>query len=69
MPFRRRSSPDIHLVITHKNWVALDGLSHKQDALSKQDYGSVTTASLQVVERGSSHRILGSQTIPQLVLE
>lgn len=61
--------PDLYLVITYKNWAALDGLSDKQDALMKQIYGSVTASGQAAVERGNMRRMLGSQTIQQLVLK
>ena len=66
---RGADDPDIYLVITYKNWAALDGLSEKNDAAAKTVYGSVTAANQGAVDRGKMRRTLGSKTMQELILK
>lgn len=60
---RTENDPDIYLVITYKNWAALDNLSEKADAIASQVYGSVVTANQGAIDRTKIRRTLGSQTM------
>jgi len=66
---RGPDDPDIYLVVTFKNWAALDGLDAKLDALEAQQYGSHEKADQAAVDRGKIRRNLGSQTMQVLTLK
>jgi hypothetical protein len=66
---RGPDDPDIYLVITYKNWAALDGSIAKGDEISKAVEGSVMAANRAQSERDKIRRVLGSQTMQQLVLK
>lgn len=66
---RGPNDPDIYLVITYKNWAALDGAIAKGDEISKAVEGSVAAANKAQGERDKIRRVLGSQTMQQLVLK
>ncbi len=66
---RHPDDPDVYLVVTYKNWAALDGLADKTDAIASKVYGSVAKSDEGAVERGKIRRILGSETIQELVLK
>lgn len=66
---RGPNDPDIYLVITYKNWAALDGLADKSDAIASKIYGSVMKSDEGAVDRAKIRRTLGSETIQELVLK
>jgi hypothetical protein len=66
---RGANDPDIYLVVTYKNWAALDGLTEKSDAITKQVYGSVSASNDAAVDRGKMRRILGNETMQVLDLK
>ena len=66
---RGPDDPDIYLVITYKNWAALDGSLAKGDEISKAIEGSVAAANKAQGERDKIRRVLGSQTMQRLVLK
>ena len=66
---RGPDDPDIYLVITYKNWAAFDGALAKGDEISKAVEGSITAANKAQGERDKIRRVLGSQTMQQLVLK
>jgi hypothetical protein len=66
---RTLDDPDLLLVVTYKNWAALDGSLEKGDAISKQIEGSVAAASQSQYERAKIRRVLGSQTMQTLQLK
>lgn len=66
---RGPDDPDIYLVITYKNWAALDGSIAKGDEISKAVEGSVAAANKAQGERDKIRRVLGSQTMQRLVLK
>jgi hypothetical protein len=66
---RGPDDPDIYLVITYKNWAALDGAIAKGDEISKAVEGSLQAANRSQSERDKIRRVLGSQTMQQLVLK
>ena len=66
---RGPEDPNIYLVVTYKNWAALDGSLAKGDELSKAVDGSVAAANKSQSERDKIRRVLGSQTMQQLVLK
>jgi hypothetical protein len=66
---RGPDDPDIYLVVTYKNWAALDGLREKSDAILAQVYGSMHSAEQGAVERGKIRRTIGSQTMQVLELK
>jgi hypothetical protein len=63
------SEPDLYLVITYKNWSALDGAIAKNDAITKQIEGSISAATQAQIERGKIRTVLGSQTMQVLTLK
>ena len=66
---RGPDDPDLLLIITYKNWAALDGALAKGDAISKQIEGSVTKANQAQFERAKLRRVLGSYTAQELMLK
>ncbi len=66
---RGENDPDVYLIIVYKNWAALDGLSDKADAVSKQVYGSIDASNKGAVDRAKMRRVLGSATMQQLLLK
>ena len=60
---------DVLLVITYKNWAALDGGLAKGDAISKQVEGSVSAANQSEVDRSKIRRVLGNQTMQVATLK
>lgn len=59
---RGPDDPDVLLVITYKNWAALDDSIAKGDAIAKKIEGSVEAANQSEAARSSIRRVLGSQT-------
>ena len=66
---RSPNDPDIYLVVTYKNWAALDGIGAKFDALSEQLEGSLDKADQAQAARGKIRTILGSETIQEAALK
>jgi hypothetical protein len=66
---RGPDDPDLLLIVTYKNWAALDGALAKGDAIAKQIEGSVAAASQSQVERAKIRRVLGSSTMQVLELK
>jgi hypothetical protein len=66
---RGENEPDVYLVVTYKNWAALDGLAERSDPITKQVYGSIESSNQGSIERGKMRRVLGSTTMQQLVLK
>ena len=66
---RSPNDPDIYLVVTYKNWAALDGIGSKFDALSEQLEGSLDKADQAQAARGKIRTILGSETIQEAALK
>jgi hypothetical protein len=66
---RGLDDPDVLLVITFKNWAALDNVRQKAQALAKEVYGSTTVANQGAVERGNMRRKLGSVTLQEIILK
>lgn len=66
---RSPEDPDIYLVITYKNWAALDGAVAKGDEIAKEIEGSVAAANQSESDRGKIRRVLGSQTMQTLNLK
>ncbi|HEY3654909.1 MAG TPA: hypothetical protein VGL34_07960 [Steroidobacteraceae bacterium] len=66
---RTENDADIYLVVTYKNWAALDGATAKGDALAKQVEGSVAASNQAAVDRGKIRRVLGSWTGQELELK
>lgn len=57
------NDPDVLLVITYKNWAALDGALAKGDEISRQIEGSVSAANQSEADRSKIRTVLGSQTM------
>lgn len=51
---------DVILMITYKNWAALDGGLAKGDAIAKQIEGSVAAANQAQADRSKIRRVLGT---------
>jgi hypothetical protein len=66
---RGPDDPDVLLLVTYKNWGALDGGLAKGDAIAKQIEGSVTAANQAQFERAKIRRVLGSYTAQVAVLK
>ena len=66
---RGPDDPNLLLVITYKNWAALDGALAKGDAVSKETEGSVAAANQSSTDRGKIRRVLGSSTMQVLELK
>ena len=66
---RGPDDPDLYLVLTYKNWAALDGALAKADEITKQIEGSVAAASQSQFERAKIRRVLGSETMQVLDLK
>ena len=66
---RGPNDPDIFLVTTYKNWAALDGAIAKGDEVAKAVEGSLAAANKSQSERDKIRRVLGSQTMQQLILK
>lgn len=66
---RGPDDPDIYLMITYKNWAALDGALAKNDEISKLTEGSVSAANQAQHERAKIRRVLGSETMQVLNLK
>ena len=66
---RGPDDPDLYLVLTYKNWAALDGALARADALSNQFEGSVTAANQAQSDRAKIRRVLGSSTMQVLDLK
>ncbi len=63
------ADPDLLLIITYKNWAALDGALAKGDEISKQIEGSVAAANASQADRAKIRTILGSETVQVLELK
>jgi hypothetical protein len=66
---RGPDDPDLLLIITYKNWAALDGALAKGDEISKQIEGSVAAANQSQADRAKIRRVLGSETAQVLELK
>jgi hypothetical protein len=66
---RGENDPDIYLVVTYKNWAALDGWLEKGDAISKQIEGSVEASNRSFGDRDKIRRTVGSSTMQVLNLK
>ena len=66
---RTESDADLYLVITYKDWAALDGALAKGDAIVKQVEGSVAASDQGVVDRNKIRRLIGSATMQVLNLK
>jgi hypothetical protein len=66
---RGENDPDIYLVIRYKNWAALDNAIVKGDEIVKLVEGSVAASNQSAIDRGKMRRVLGSETVQELVLK
>lgn len=66
---RGPDDPDVILMVTYKNWAALDGALAKGDAITKQIEGSVTASNQAQAERTKIRRFIGSETLQILQLK
>ena len=66
---RTENDADLYLVITYKDWAALDGALAKGDAISKQVEGSVAASSQGVLDRNKIRRLIGSANMQVLNLK
>jgi hypothetical protein len=66
---RGPDDPDLYLVLTYKNWAALDGALAKNDEIAKQTEGSVAASNQAQFERAKIRRVLGSTTMQVLDLK
>ena len=66
---RGPDDPDLLLIITYKNWAALDGALAKGDEIAKKVEGSLAAANASFIDRGKIRRVLGSETVQILDLK
>jgi hypothetical protein len=66
---RSENDPDVYLMITYKNFAALDDSLAKGDAIAKQIEGSVAASNQADADRAKIRRVLGSETIQTLNLK
>jgi len=66
---RGPQDPDLLLVITYKNWAALDNGLAKSDAIMKQTEGSLSAANQSQIDRAKIRTVLGSETMQELKLK
>jgi hypothetical protein len=66
---RTENDADLYLMITYKNYAALDDWIVKGDTIAKQIEGSVAASNQADSERGKIRRVLGSETIQTLNLK
>lgn len=66
---RGDNDADVYLVVTYKNFAALDDWIMKGDVISKQMEGSVMAANKSEADRSKIRRVLGSETIQALNLK
>jgi len=66
---RSPDEADLLLVLTFKNWAALDGALAKNDAITKQFEGSVKAANDAQYDRSKIRTVLGSSTMQVLNLK
>jgi hypothetical protein len=66
---RSPTDPDLYLIITYKNWAALDDALAKNDAITTAVEGSIETANKAAVDRGKMRTVLGSETVQELLLK
>jgi hypothetical protein len=66
---RTENDADLYLMITYKNFAALDDWIVKGDTVAKQIEGSVAASNQSEVDRGKIRRVLGSETIQTLNLK
>ena len=66
---RSENDADVYLIITYKDFAALDNWIVKGDTISKQIEGSVTAANQAEADRAKIRRVLGSETIQTLNLK
>jgi hypothetical protein len=66
---RGEDDPDLYLVVTYKNWAALDDATAKGDAIAKQVEGTLAASNDAAAGRGKIRRVLGSWTGQELNLK
>lgn len=66
---RTLDDPDLLLVVTYKNWAALDGALAKNDAITKQVEGSLAASTAAQIDRAKIRTVLGSTTMQVLQLK
>ncbi len=66
---RTLDDPDLLLVVTYKNWAALDGAMDKNDAITKQVEGSLAAATAAQLDRAKIRTVIGSTTMQVLQLK
>ena len=66
---RGPDDPDLYLVLTYKDWAALDGAVAKGDEITKQVVGSLAAANQAQSDRAKIRRVLGSSTMQVLDLK
>jgi hypothetical protein len=66
---RDPNDADIILVVTYKNWAALDGATAKGDAIAKAIEGSIAKSDQAAQDRLKIRRVLGSSTMQVLNLK
>jgi hypothetical protein len=66
---RSEKDPDVYLVITYKNWAAMDDALAKGDAITAQIEGSNASANEHAVSRGKIRTVLGSETVQEMILK
>lgn len=66
---RSPQDADVYLVEFFPNWAAFDGIDAKEEAISKQIWGSLKQAASGESERGKIRTILGSEVMQAVTLK
>lgn len=66
---RTPDDPNVLLIVTYKNWAALDGADAKGDAVLKELNDTQTASNAGQVSRAAIRRVLGSYTMQVLNLK
>lgn len=66
---RAPQDADIYLVEFFPNWAAFDGMDAKEEAISKQIWGSLKQAATSEADRGKIRTILGSEAMQAVTLK
>lgn len=62
------SDPNLYMIVTYRNFAALDGLNEKMAAIYARVFGSIEEAEKSQAERESLRKIIGSERLQKLEL-
>jgi len=62
------SDPNLYMIVTYKNFAALDGLSEKMAVIAARVFGSIEEAERSQAEREALRKVIGSERLQKLEL-